>query len=202
MKVVTSYEKVLTMSDNQKKQENYLLLLNGCLKHKRESQYQLYKLLSSKMFGVCLRYASCSNEAEDILQEGFTKLFMNLDKYRGDGSFEGWARRIFVNTAIEQYRRNSKLFSVVDVEVASKEETTDTIDTHLNREDLLNLIQELSPGYRAIFNLYNIEGYSHREIAEILDISEGTSKSQLSRARSILQKRIEEIDIKEKKSIG
>jgi RNA polymerase sigma-70 factor (ECF subfamily) len=190
------------MSDNKKKQDNYLLLLNGCLNQKRESQYQLYKLLSSKMFGVCLRYATSYNEAEDILQEGFTKLFLNLEKYRGDGSFEGWARRIFVNTAIEQYRRNSKMFTVVEVEIAVHEETSDSIEIHLNQEDLLKLIQELSPGYRAIFNLYSIEGYSHREISEILNISEGTSKSQLSRARSILQKRIEEIDIKEKKSIG
>lgn len=190
------------MSDNQKKQDNYILLLNGCLKQKRDSQYQLYKLLSSKMYGVCLRYASNYNEAEDIMQEGFTKLFLNLEKYRGDGSFEGWARRIFVNTAIEQYRKTSKMFSVVDVEIAYNEEASDNIDVNLNQEDILKLIQELSPGYRAIFNLYIIEGYSHREIGEILEISEGTSKSQLSRARSILQKKIEEIDLNDKKAMG
>lgn len=165
----------------------YEQLLKGCRKNNRESQKQLYNLLSSKMFGVCLRYVKDREIAEDLLQDGFVKIFTNIDKFRGEGSFEGWARRIFVNTAIEAYRKSIKMYPIVDLESAMHFEGELVYNETLELEDLMKLINGLSPGYRTVFNLYVIEGYAHKEIAELLNISEGTSKSQLARARYILQ---------------
>jgi len=139
------------------------------------------------MYAVCLRYAGNADDAQDILQDGFVKVFRNLDRFRGEGSFEGWIRRILVNTAIEHLRRKTYLQPM-----GEKEERTlplhekTALDT-LSEKDILALIQQLSPGYRTVFNMYVIEGYTHKEIGEILGISEGTSKSQLARARVILQ---------------
>jgi RNA polymerase sigma-70 factor (ECF subfamily) len=139
------------------------------------------------MYGVCLRYASNAEEAEDILQEGFIKVFNKIGSFRREGSFEGWVRRIFVNTAIEQFRKKIYLQPISDVE----EDTIDgkylSVLDKLSEKDIIQLVQQLSPGYRTVFNMYVVEGYSHREISEILGISEGTSKSQLSRAKNILQ---------------
>ena len=171
----------------------YKQLVEGCLLNKRQAQYQLYELMSAKMFAVCMRYCSNKEYAQDILQEGFVKVFTNLDKFRWDGSFEGWVRRIFVNTAIEHFRKESKLFPITDSEtVLMYYPVIDDINHQLELEDLMSLVQKLSTGYRTIFNLYVIEGYSHKEIAEMLKISEGTSKSQLARARYLLQKNIQE----------
>lgn len=171
----------------------YKQLVEGCLLNKRQAQYQLYELMSAKMFAVCMRYCSNKEYAQDILQEGFVKVFTNLDKFRWDGSFEGWVRRIFVNTAIEHFRKETKLFPVTDNETALMYyPVIDDLNHQLELEDLLSLVQKLSTGYRTIFNLYVIEGYSHKEIAEMLKISEGTSKSQLARARYLLQKNISE----------
>jgi RNA polymerase sigma-70 factor (ECF subfamily) len=171
----------------------YKQLVEGCLLNKRQAQYQLYELMSAKMFAVCMRYCSNKEYAQDILQEGFVKVFTNLDKFRWDGSFEGWVRRIFVNTAIEHFRKETKLFPVTDNETALMYyPVIDDLNHQLELEDLLSLVQKLSTGYRTIFNMYVIEGYSHKEIAEMLKISEGTSKSQLARARYLLQKNIQE----------
>ena len=184
--------------------ENEHLVIQGCREGDLTAQKALYKSMSGKMFAVCLRYASDYHNAEDILQEGFIKVFLNIDKYRGEGSFEGWIRRIFVNTSIEQYRKNVKLYAVSEIEDTNiSNHDSNALDT-LMTEDLLRLIQTLSPGYKTIFNLFVMEGMSHAEIAQELGISEGTSKSQLARARGILQTKIEKensslkISVKEK----
>lgn len=155
-------------------------------------QEELYNRFSSKMYSVCLRYAGNSDDAQDLLQEGFIKIFRNLDKFRGDGSFEGWIRRIFVNTSIESYRKKGNLHKVSDTEgvvVADKE--WNVLD-NLAEGDILKMIQELPPGYKAVFNMHVIEGYSHKEIGDALGITEGTSKSQLARAKVVLQKMVEQ----------
>jgi len=162
-------------------------LIEGCIKGNRKMQYELYERFAPKMFGVCLRYATNAEEAEDILQEGFVKIFKKMASYRGDGSFEGWIRRIFVNTAIEQFRKKTYLQAITEQEENSLEGKYISVLDNLAEKDIIKLIQQLSPGYRTVFNMYVIEGYTHKQIAEALGISEGTSKSQLSRARLILQ---------------
>lgn len=162
-------------------------LIKGCLAGDRRMQELLYQRFSPKMYAVCLRYASKAEDSQDILQDGFVKVFKNLHMYRGDGSFEGWIRRIFVNTAIEHYRRQVNMYPVTEGhENLLETKETSAFDT-LSMKDLVKIIQELSPGYRTVFNLYVIEGYSHKEIGELIGISEGTSKSQLARAKGILQ---------------
>jgi RNA polymerase sigma factor (sigma-70 family) len=165
-------------------------LLDGCLANDRRSQEQMYRWLSPRLFAVCLRYASDREAAEDILQEGFIKLFQKLSTYRREGSFEGWARRIIVNTAIEHFRRIKPLVSL-DPELPQHEpRLEETGITQLEAKELSALIQELPVGYRTVFNLYAVEGYNHAEIAEQLGISEGTSKSQYARAKKWLQERL------------
>lgn len=153
-------------------------------------QELLYRQTASKMFAVCVRYAKSNMEAEDIMQNAYLKVFEKIKAFRSDGSLEGWIRRIMVNTAIESYRKNSKdaYLSPIDENIT---ESVGQIDyQRLEMQDLMKLIQNLAEGYRIVFNMYAIEGYSHKEIAENLGISEGASKSQLSRARAILQKEI------------
>jgi RNA polymerase sigma-70 factor (ECF subfamily) len=162
-------------------------LINGCLKGDRRTQEELYRRFSPKMYAVCLRYAGNAEEAQDILQEGFIKVFKKLDSFRSEGSFEGWIRRIFVNTAIEHFRRKRYLMPVTEKEENTIEGKYLSVLDNLAAADIMALVQELSPGYRTVFNMYVIEGYSHKEIGDILGISEGTSKSQLSRAKVILQ---------------
>lgn len=165
-------------------------LIKGCLNGDRRMQEHLYQRFSPKMYAVCLRYAGKAEDAQDILQDGFVKIFKNLHMYRGDGSFEGWIRRIFVNTAIEHYRRQVNLYPVTENHENLLETKEVSAFDSLSMKDMMKLIQELSPGYRTVFNLYVIEGYSHKEIAEIAGISEGTSKSQLARAKGVLQNMI------------
>jgi RNA polymerase sigma-70 factor (ECF subfamily) len=150
-------------------------------------QYELYNRFAPKMYGVCLRYASGADEAEDILQEGFIKVYKKIGSYRAEGSFEGWVRRIFVNTAIEHFRKKTYLQPITEQEESTIEGKYLSVLDDLAEKDIVQLVQQLSPGYRAVFNLYVIEGYTHKQIAELLGISEGTSKSQLSRAKLILQ---------------
>ena len=167
-------------------------IIEGCKQGKSKHQTALYNTYSAKMFAVCLRYTGNYHTAEDVLQDGFIRLLSNIDKFRGDGSFEGWVRRIFINAAIESQRRSISLLTINEpdgVELNIYDETT--ID-HIAADDLLRFVQELSPGYRTIFNLYAIEGYSHKEIAGMLQITEGTSKSQLARARNLLQQKLAE----------
>ncbi len=169
-------------------------ILQGCISGNREHQEILYNHFSPVMFGICLRYSKDYHTAEDILQDGFVKVFNNLTKYRGEGSFEGWMKRIFVNTSIEYYRKAINQMRTVDLDVVPDPTFNNKIISSLAKQDLLKLIQKLPGGYRAIFNLYIIEGYSHKEIAAMLKISEGTSKSQLARARATLKRMINEQD--------
>ena len=166
-------------------------LVKRCKANERKAQEMLYKQFASKMLGVCLRYATDRMEAEDMLQNGFIKVFNKIADYRGEGSFEGWMRRIMVHSSIEYYRKYHKMVQLVDIEDAASHTSVDAQATStLAANELMALIQQLAPGYRIVFNLYAIEGYSHREIAEITGISEGASKSQLSRARSVLKEQI------------
>lgn len=165
-------------------------LIDGCIQGDRRMQEELYRRFSPRMYAVCLRYAGNAEEAEDILQEGFVKIFKKLDSFRREGSFEGWVRRIFVNTAIEHFRRKRYLMPVTEKEENTLEGKYTGVLDELAEKDILALVQELSPGYRTVFNMYVVEGYTHKEIADMLGISEGTSKSQLSRAKVILQEMV------------
>lgn len=170
---------------------NSIEIVKACIKGNRKAQKQLYQLFADKMFGVCMRYADNVDEAKDILQDGFIKVFMNLEQFNHKGSFEGWVRRIMVNTALEKFRDRNYLFAVnMEQGYESRDKEYDHILSELAAKDLLKLVQELSPQYRMVFNLYAIEGYSHKEICEMLNIKEGTSKSNLSRAREILKEKI------------
>ena len=162
-------------------------LIEGCIRGDRKMQRELYERFAPKMYGVCLRYASNAEEAEDILQEGFIKVFRKITSYRGEGSFEGWIRRIFVNTAIEYYRKKTYLQPITEHEENTVEGKYLSVLDNLAEKDIIKLVQQLSPGYRTVFNMYVVEGYTHKQIADLLGISEGTSKSQLSRAKQILQ---------------
>jgi RNA polymerase sigma factor (sigma-70 family) len=172
-------------------------LVKRCKAGQRKAQELLYKQLAGKMLGVCLRYATDRMEAEDMLQNGFIKVFQKMDSYRGDGSFEGWVRRIMVHSSIEYYRSHHKMMQVVDIDSSGHEPSVNAVAaSSLEAKDLLLLIKGLSPGYRMVFNLYAIDGYSHKEIAEMAGISEGASKSQLSRARAILKEQVLKIEKK------
>lgn len=160
----------------------------------RQAQYELYQRFSYMMNGICLRYGSNQVEAEDILQDSFVKAFKNLDRYKSDGPLGAWMRKITVNTALEQYRKNKSLKNygiMLDVNETSIVIEDGAIET-LELEDLLEKIQALPNGFRTVFNLYAVEGYNHKEIGELLNISEGTSKSQYSRARLLLRTMIQE----------
>jgi len=155
-------------------------------------QQELYDRFAGKMYAVCLRYAGNAEDAQDLLQEGFIKVYKNLSKFRAEGSFEGWIRRVFVNTSIEHFRKKNYLCSISEKEENVIEDADITALDNLAEKDIIKLIQELSPGYRTVFNMYVIEGYSHKEVGNILGISEGTSKSQLARAKAILQRKVQE----------
>jgi RNA polymerase sigma-70 factor (ECF subfamily) len=145
------------------------------------------------MYGICLQYASSEEDAQDIMQEGFIKVFSKLEQVKNPAAFPGWIRRVMINTALEKYRSQVILQRVDDVKEEEGGETDEGIFEHLTSQELVELIQTLSPRYRMVFNLYAIEGYSHQEISEELGISTGTSKSNLSRARAILQEKIRSI---------
>jgi RNA polymerase sigma-70 factor (ECF subfamily) len=142
------------------------------------------------MFGVCLRYSRDAIEAEDNLQEGFIKIFTKIDQYGYKGSFEGWMRRIMVNTSLEKFRKNTHLYPIEDLVIYEGNSFAEDTISGISADDLLKMVQQLPPRYRMVFNLYAIEGYSHQEIGKLMNISEGTSKSNLSRARVILQKKV------------
>ena len=175
-------------------------LIKGCLSGDRRMQELLYNRFSAKMYAICLRYAGNSDDAQDLLQEGFIKVYKNLDKFRSEGSFEGWMRRVFVNTSIEHFRRKSKLTSISEKEEKGIEDKSWNALDSLAEKDIIQLIQDLPNGYRTVFNLFVVEGYSHREIGDLLGINEGTSKSQLARAKMILQKKVNQF-LDEKRTI-
>lgn len=167
------------------------LLIEDCLKNNPLAQKQLYEQFARKMMGVCLRYANSQEEAQDILQDGYIKVFNNLGKFKKEGSLEGWIRRIMVNTALENYRKTKKERENLDIDdVGYNLQNNAYIVESIEARSLLKLIQTLPSGYKTIFNLYAVEGYTHKEIAEQLEISENTSKSQYSRARAYIQKMI------------
>nr|WP_316812098.1 sigma-70 family RNA polymerase sigma factor [Pedobacter heparinus] len=165
-------------------------LLEGCRAGNRKMQEALYRQTSAVMLAVCMRYVKDRATAEDVLQTGYIKVFQKLQEYRGDGSLEGWIRRIMVNTAIENYRKNLRSINMVPIDDAFDQPATGFDFSRLGMQDLLTIIQKLADGYRLVFNMYAIEGYSHKEIGAALGISEGASKSQLSRARAILREEI------------
>lgn len=172
---------------------DYASLIEGCRSGNRLSQKALYDALSRKMFAVCLRYMGDREAAEDVLQDGFVTLFSKLDSFSGAGSFEGWARKIFVNTALMSLRRKDVLRNTEEVDAAfgvSSESPTPV--QQIGYRELMKLVSELPPGFRTVFNMYVIEGYSHKEISEALGVTEVTSRSQLQRARMLLQDKIKE----------
>ena len=172
------------------------IIVEGCVNKKRKYQKKLFELFYGKMMGVCLRYAKNSDEAKDMVQNGFIKVFAKLEVYNFTGSLEGWIRRIMVNTAIDQIRKNKKdPFSIDDdarfknlEEVIPFDVEETQKETKIKAEQAIKAISELSPAYKTVFNLYVMEGYSHKEIAEYLNISEGTSKSNLAKAKQKLRK--------------
>ncbi len=166
------------------------ILLKGCKRGKRGSQEELYRRFASAMYGLCLQYSSSEEDAQDILQEGFIKVFAKLDQVKNAAALPGWIRRVMINTALEKYRSQVLLQRIDEVKEEVGELSGDGAFEDLTCEELVGLIQTLSPRYRMVFNLYAIEGYNHQEISKLLGISTGTSKSNLSRARAVLQERI------------
>ncbi len=172
-----------------------LKLIESCIKGDRASQKALYDRLAARMFPICMRYVGDRDLAEDILQEGFITLFSQLKNYKGDGSFEGWARKIFVTTALMDLRRKDALKMSDELDVArGMKDDMPSQNQSLRYKDLIRMIMELPPGFRTVFNLYAIEGYTHKEISGMLGITETTSRTQLSRARVLLQNKIKEIE--------
>ena len=171
------------------------IILKGCREGKRSAQKQLYDKYVSSMLAICLRYSKSRDEAEDLLQEGFLKIFQNINTYRKHGSLEGWIKRIMINHALNQYKKNRKIPFAEDVDSINENEILSVHEEVENNEPvpaetLLAMIQSLPEGYRMVFNLYVFEGYSHREIAEAINFSENTSKTQLMKARRQLQEKI------------
>jgi len=175
-------------------------IIYKCRDGNSKAQTELYRLFSRKMYGVCLRYAKDNGEAEDILQEGFVRVFTKIRQFEFKGSFEGWMRRIMVNTALEKFRKNDRLYPVEELKIYESTEMVEETISSITADELMKIIQELPPRYKMVFNLYAIEGYSHIEIGEMMSITEGTSKSNLSRARMILQKRVTDLFDTDRKS--
>ncbi|HYW93994.1 MAG TPA: RNA polymerase sigma factor [Bacteroidales bacterium] len=165
-------------------------IIEGCRKGDSKNQERLYRLVAPVMYGLCLRYAGDEGNAMDIMQDGFIKVFRKIGQFSGKGSMEGWIRRIMINTALERYR-GRVIMEPIDDKAGLQEDFSgeDTIDT-ITAGEITALISSLTPKYRMVFNLYAIEGYSHKEISQMLGISEGTSKSNLSRARTVLQEKM------------
>lgn len=167
-------------------------LILECVKGNPRAHKMLFDKFSSKMLGVCMRYAKSTDQAEDILQDGFVKVFTKLKDFKNEGSLEGWIRRVMVNTALDQIRKNGKILGDTNIDdVGYKIENNAFVFESLVAEDLMKMIQAMPEGYKAVFNMFAIEGYSHGEIAKKLGISENTSKSQYSRARFYLKERLE-----------
>ncbi len=165
-------------------------IIRGCQENDPGAQRELYDMFRTKMFGICMRYAGNYDDAQDILQDGFIKVFEKISQFGFKGAFEGWIRKVIVNTALEKYRIHYKQVTVEEFKSGSETEDSGDITSDIDAGELVRIVQELSPRYRVVFNLYAIEGYSHKEIGEMLKISEGTSKSNLSRARAILQEKV------------
>ena len=170
-------------------------LIENCRINDTKAQGELYKLFSSKLFSICLKYSRNYAEAEDNLQDAFLTIFNKIEQYKSKGSFEGWLKRITINTVLQRYR-NEKVFDIINENVADEVEL-EIDEDHISLDYLLKIIQELPDRYRLVFNLYVLDGYSHKEIAEMLNINIGTSKSNLARGRQILKETIEDYKIKQ-----
>jgi RNA polymerase sigma-70 factor (ECF subfamily) len=172
--------------------EDFKPLISECIAGNQKALAELYHHFAPKMFGVCLRYAKDATEAEDNLQDGFIKVFANLKTFRNDGSLEGWIRRIIINVSLEKIRKQHLMYPVEDVSIYDTINFSDDVIAKISADDLMKLIQELPPRYRLVFNLYVMEGMSHQEIAQEMSITQGTSKSNLARAREILKRKVHE----------
>ena len=172
-------------------------IIGGCIRQNREAQQMLWRRYSAFLLGICLRYASDRQEAEDILQDVMLNVYSNISDYSGTGSFKGWLRKVAVNSAITHYHKNLKYKHHVDIDdYVSAETGIDSFEENFySAEELYRVLNELPPGYRMVFNMYTIEGYKHREIAEMLNIDVNTSKSQYSRAKAMLRKKLEELRV-------
>lgn len=174
----------------------HLDIVQRCLEGDRKAQKQVYDMLAGKMLSLCLRYTGDNMTAQDMLQDGFVTLFSRLDTYKAEGSFEGWARRIFATTCLMHLRKKDALKMSGDLEEAEVLPEKEASQTQqLGYKELMRLILQMPDGYRAVFNLFAIEGFSHKEISQMLGISEVTSRSQFNRARSWLQKKIKEQEL-------
>ncbi|MBL1279007.1 MAG: RNA polymerase sigma factor [Fluviicola sp.] len=171
------------------------ILVKKCIDGNQKAQRELFEKFAPKMLGVCLRYANSREEAEDVLQDSFVKIFSKLNLYKG-GSLEGWIRRIMINTSLDQIRKEKKFVNDVAIDVVDyKMEHNSYILESMHANDLLKLINEMPQGYRTVFNMFAIEGFSHKEIADQLGVTENTSKSQYSRAKAFLQTKMKELGI-------
>ncbi|MDD3876790.1 MAG: RNA polymerase sigma factor [Bacteroidales bacterium] len=172
---------------------NEAQIIEGCCKGDKRCQELLFKKYKAVLFGLSLRYCKCREDAEDVLQEGFVKIFSGIKTFRMEGSFEGWLKRIVVNTALNHYKANLKFSFMQNYDDINENDLAGANELHeqkFSSEELMAMVQSLPDGYRVVFNLYAIEGFSHKQIAEMLNINENTSKSQLSRARQVLQKKL------------
>jgi RNA polymerase sigma-70 factor (ECF subfamily) len=170
-------------------------IIEKCKSYDKKAQKELYDVYSPVLFGICLRYSDSTFEAEDVLQEGFIKIFTKINNFKGDGSFEGWMRKIIVNTAISNYHKNKKHNSVLNIDKVTETNDENSMfnSEEFTQEELFSVINNLPEGYKMVFNLYAVEGYKHKEIAELLNINENTSKSQYSRAKDKIKEALEQI---------
>ena len=176
--------------------------LKGCIKGESEAQKELFDHFSKRMMALAFRYMPNTQEAEDVLIKSFTKVFSSIGSYKGSGSLEGWIRRIVINEALGQLRKEGPSKWAVSIDEMQVEPQTEAeIFNEISTKELLDLISSLPQGYRTVFNLFAVEGYGHKEISEMIGISEGTSKSQYMRARTLLRKKIESLGYLESKSI-
>jgi RNA polymerase sigma factor (sigma-70 family) len=179
------------MSQDKPCQRSEIELIAACKKQERKAQREIYEKFSPRMFSVCVRYVGDREKAKDILQDGFITVFSKIDSYNGDGSFEGWMRKVFVNTALMDLRKRDVLKETKDIaDLKIDTPFIDNVAQGLEGKDIISLIEKMPPGFRTVFNLSVIDGYTHLEIAKHLNITEGASRSQLSRARIWLQERI------------
>jgi len=165
-------------------------IIEECVSGNVRAQETLYRMLAPKMFGVCLRYSKDYTEAEDNLQEGFIKVFAYIKNFRHEGSLEGWVRKIMVNVSLEKFRKQHVMYPVEDISIYESQNYSNDIIEKITADELIGLIQELPPRYRMVFNLFVMEGMNHKEISKEMQISEGTSKSNLARARDILKRKV------------
>ncbi len=179
--------------------EDFREIIDACISGDNRARERLYHILAPRMYGICLRYAKDKSEAEDNLQDGFIIVFTRLQDFRHEGSFEGWVRKIMVNVSVNRYRKKKQLVLVDEIWKLDSQTSEEEAYGNLPLEDLVRIVQELPPQYRMVFNLYAMEGYSHAEIAKELGISEGTSRSNLSRSREILRNKLGRYGVHDRK---